>query len=95
MLLDPHHQPRHTRGGQRDPNALDEEDEEAQLHQRNAETALEEDSELGDSWRTTRHVGESETDREEPARPGDSGGVLGLLAQFSKATAEGRAAGGL
>ena len=57
-------------------------------------TRIEEESTLGDSWRTSRLA--QDDDDEEDAAPGNNrGGVLQLLQQFSRAQAEGRGAGGV
>ena len=56
-------------------------------------TRIEEESMLGDSWRTSR-LAQGDDDEEEATVPGNNrGGVLQLLQQFSKAQAEGRGAG--
>ena len=52
---------------------------------------LEEESTLGDSWRTSKLA---QVDDEEEQVGGNGGGVLQLLQQFSRAQAEGRVGGG-
>jgi autophagy-related protein 9 len=52
---------------------------------------VEEESTIGDSWRTSRLA--QDDDEEEDAPGANRGGVLQLLQQFSKAQAEGRGAG--
>jgi autophagy-related protein 9 len=54
-------------------------------------TRIEEESTIGDSWRTSRLA--QDDDEEEEAPGANRGGVLQLLQQFSKAQAEGRGAG--
>jgi autophagy-related protein 9 len=96
MLLDPHHQPSSAsilrgsprtapQGRYRPPllpvtDALD-----------STGTRIEEESTIGDSWRTSRLA--QDDDEEEEAPGANRGGVLQLLQQFSKAQAEGRGAG--
>ena len=59
---------------------------------------IEEDSNLGDSWRTSR-AAQLDSDTEdiegEAGADGKGAGVLGLLYQFQKAQTEGRMAGGV
>lgn len=52
---------------------------------------IEEESTIGDSWRTSRLAQDDEDEDEVPGA--NRGGVLQLLQQFSKAQAEGRGAG--
>lgn len=52
---------------------------------------IEEESTIGDSWRTSRLAQDDEDDEDVPGA--NRGGVLQLLQQFSKAQAEGRGAG--
>jgi autophagy-related protein 9 len=54
-------------------------------------TRIEEESTIGDSWRTSRLA--QDDDDEEEAPGATRGGVLQLLQQFSRAQAEGRGAG--
>ncbi|KAF2853910.1 autophagy protein-like protein Apg9 [Plenodomus tracheiphilus IPT5] len=54
-------------------------------------TRIEEESTIGDSWRTSRLAQDDDEDEEVPGA--NRGGVLQLLQQFSKAQAEGRGAG--
>jgi autophagy-related protein 9 len=55
---------------------------------------IEEESTIGDSWRTSRLAqDDDEEEEEEEASSAGRGGVLQLLQQFSKAQAEGRGAG--
>ncbi|KAI8938806.1 autophagy protein atg9 [Plenodomus lindquistii] len=56
-------------------------------------TRIEEESSIGDSWRTSRLAQDDE--EEEEVHGANRGGVLQLLQQFSKAQAEGRGAGGV
>lgn len=53
---------------------------------------IEEESTIGDSWRTSR-LAQDEEEEEEEGAGAARGGVLQLLQQFSKAQAEGRGAG--
>lgn len=55
-------------------------------------TMIEEDSHLGDSWKTTHASPHDEDDAEDGAEGGGAG-VLGLLYQFQKAQTEGKGAG--
>jgi len=54
-------------------------------------TRIEEESTIGDSWRTSRLAQDDEDENEAPGA--NRGGVLQLLQQFSRAQAEGRGAG--
>ena len=59
---------------------------------------IEEDSNLGDSWRTSRAAqldSDTEDAEGESGADGKGAGVLGLLYQFQKAQTEGRIAGGV
>ncbi|KAF2687768.1 autophagy-related protein 9 [Lentithecium fluviatile CBS 122367] len=91
-LLDPHHQPQASalRGSPRQgPHGRYR----SSLHPVSDQTTrIEEESTLGDSWRTSR-LAQNDDDEEEEAPGGNQGGVLQLLRQFSKAQAEGRGAG--
>jgi len=111
-LLDAHHQPsmsvthpshskyRPNRSPLDDPDELEEEDKPGppvhQLTFRTSNKVIEEDSELGDSWRTT-HAAQLDGDddhRENRVEIDSKGaGVLGLLYQFQRARTEGRGAG--
>lgn len=91
ILLDPHHQPSASalRGSPRQgPHGRYR----PSLQDAPGQTArIEEESTIGDSWRTSKLALD---DDEEPEGPGaNRGGVLQLLQQFSKAQAEGRGAG--
>ncbi|KAF2402268.1 APG9-domain-containing protein [Trichodelitschia bisporula] len=103
ILLDPHHQPQprappQARQRLRGPSGLvagaGVEEEEgpvpAERTGRSEQAAVEDDSELGDSWAVRADTG-GEPERREPEAEGGAGaGVLGLLYQFQKAQAEGR-----
>lgn len=104
VLLDPQHQPSMSavRSPAQNPQARSRAprqafsglDESPEIRAREMTTSriIEEDSNLGDSWRTTRAAEGDEDDdaRElEDQRPG----VLGLLYQFQKKQIEGRAPG--
>lgn len=82
---------RGTRQPIRDPDELEEEEGHAgpsvPLHDLTTSKIMEEDSHLGDSWRTQQPAQEDKEDEEKPA------GVLGLIHQFSKAQTEGRGVG--
>lgn len=97
ILLDPHHQPSASalRGSPRQApharyrSALQHVSEPASISRQNSR--IEEESTIGDSWRTSRLA---QDDDEEDDAPGNTrGGVLQLLQQFSKAQTEGRGAG--
>jgi autophagy-related protein 9 len=95
MLLDPHHQPsasalrsspRGVSHGRYKPGLQN-----VTSPTRQPERRIEEESEIGESWRTSRLA---QDDEEEDEGPGTGrGGVLQLLKQFSQAQAEGRGAG--
>lgn len=101
LLLDPHHQPpsstsrrAHRRQPQDPPLEEAAEDEEVPPPPMTETTMMEEDSNLGDSWKTTRAAASAEDEHE--SAEGDNGngaGVLGLLYQFQKAQTEGRGGG--
>lgn len=111
-LLDAHHQPsksgthpshsryRSKRPPLDDPDELEEEDGAGlpvqQPPVRTSNKVIEEDSELGDSWRTT-HGTQLDGDNDHPETgigiESKGAGVLGLLYQFQKARTEGRGAG--
>lgn len=89
-VLDPHHQPsastfrsspRHGPQGRYRPMS-------------DQAPRIEEESTLGDSWRTSK-LAQGDDDEEDEAPAGNQGGVLQLLRQFSKAQAEGRGAAGV
>jgi autophagy-related protein 9 len=90
-LLDPHHQPAASalRGS---PRQGSNGRYKSSLQPVDQSTRIEEESTLGDSWRTSR-LAQNDDDEEEEASGGNQGGVLQLLRQFSKAQAEGRGAG--
>jgi len=90
-LLDPHHQPAAPvlRGSPRQgPTGRYK----SSLQPVDQSTRIEEESTLGDSWRTSR-LAQNDDDEEEDVSGGNQGGVLQLLRQFSKAQAEGRGPG--
>ncbi|KAF1945826.1 membrane protein Gsa14p [Clathrospora elynae] len=95
ILLDPHHQPSSAsilRGSTRlPPNGRYRTPLQAVSDTPGpSNTRIEEESTIGDSWRTSRLA----HDDDEDEAPGPSrGGVLQLLQQFSRAQAEGRGAG--
>ncbi|KAH6643963.1 autophagy protein Apg9-domain-containing protein [Boeremia exigua] len=95
MLLDPHHQPSASalRGS---PRGASHGRYQPRLHAMasppgHAGARIEEESTIGDSWRTSRLAQDDEDEDEAPGA--GRGGVLQLLQQFSKAQAEGRGAG--
>ncbi|KAH7091235.1 autophagy-related protein 9 [Paraphoma chrysanthemicola] len=96
VLLDPHHQPSSAsilRGSPRQaPHARYRTPLQAVPDAQGPPgSRIEEESTIGDSWRTSRLA---QDDDEEDEAPGTNrGGVLQLLQQFSKAQAEGRGAG--
>lgn len=103
ILLDPHHQPSAStlRGSPRQaPNARYRTplppvsdplaNEPGLLSRQNSR--IEEESTIGDSWRTSRLA--QDDDEEEEEAGNTRGGVLHLLQQFSKAQTQGRGAGG-
>jgi autophagy-related protein 9 len=94
-LLDPHHQPSAStlRGS---PRGASNGRYQSRLHSvasptGHVGTRIEEESTIGDSWRTSRLA--QDDDEEDEASSAGRGGVLQLLQQFSKAQAEGRGAG--
>jgi autophagy-related protein 9 len=93
ILLDPHHQPSSAsiiRGSPRPP-PTGRYRTPLQPVSDPPNTRIEEESTIGDSWRTSRLA--QDDDEEEEAPGGNRGGVLQLLQQFSRAQAEGRGAG--
>jgi autophagy-related protein 9 len=91
-LLDPHHHPQVSalRGSPRQgPQGRFRTSLQSVPDQSNR---IEEESTLGDSWRTSR-LAQNDDEDEEEAQGNNQGGVLQLLRQFSKAQAEGRGAG--
>jgi autophagy-related protein 9 len=99
ILLDPHHQPSASalRNSPRQAphgryrSHLHPPSELPGISSRNSR--IEEESTLGDSWRTGRPGEEEEEEDEADTRGGNRGGVLQLLRQFSQAQTEGRAVG--
>jgi autophagy-related protein 9 len=95
ILLDPHHHPSAStiRSSPRAPShpryrpAL----QQVASPGSHPSTRIEEESTIGDSWRTSRLA--QDDDEEEEASGANRGGVLQLLQQFSRAQAEGRGAG--
>ena len=102
IFLDPHHQPQTSayRGSPRQPPHAryrgslpphSDRQAPAPSMSRQNSSRIEEESTIGDSWRTSRLA---QDDDDEDEAPGNNpGGVLQLLQQFSKAQTEGRAAG--
>ncbi|KAF3031733.1 autophagy protein atg9 [Didymella heteroderae] len=93
MLLDPIHQPSAS-GVRSSPRGASQGRYAARLHNIGASPSgarIEEESTIGDSWRTSRLA--QDDDEEDEAPGAGRGGVLQLLQQFSKAQAEGRGAG--
>lgn len=96
MLLDPHHQPSSASMLRGSPHQAAASRYRTPLQpvsdaQGPSHTRIEEESMLGDSWRTSRLA--QDDDEEEEAPGNNRGGVLQLLQQFSRAQAEGRGAG--
>jgi autophagy-related protein 9 len=86
-LLDPHHQPSASslRGSPRQgPHG--------RYKSTDQPSRIEEESTLGDSWKTSR-LAQNDEDEEEETSGGTQGGVLQLLRQFTQAQAESRGAG--
>ncbi|KAF2477988.1 autophagy-related protein 9 [Lindgomyces ingoldianus] len=100
ILLDPHHQPTAStlRGSPRQTASSRyrtslqpvSDPREPGLSRQNS-SRIEEESTIGDSWRTSRLA--QDDDEEEETTGNTRGGVLQLLQQFSKAQTEGRGAG--
>ncbi|KAF1361870.1 autophagy protein-like protein Apg9 [Lizonia empirigonia] len=95
MLLDPHHQPSAS-ALRNPPRGASHGRYQSRLHNVASPTRppgarIEEESTIGDSWRTSRLA--QDDDEEDEAPGAGRGGVLQLLQQFSKAQAEGRGAG--
>jgi autophagy-related protein 9 len=96
ILLDPHHQPSSASILRGSPRQAAQSRYRTPLHAVSdtpgpSNTRIEEESTLGDSWRTSRLA--QDDDEEEEAPGANRGGVLQLLQQFSRAQAEGRGAG--
>ncbi|KAF2030814.1 APG9-domain-containing protein [Setomelanomma holmii] len=96
VLLDPHHQPSSAsilRGSSRQvPHSRFRNPLQAVSDAQGPPgSRIEEESTIGDSWRTSRLAQDDEDEEEAPGA--NRGGVLQLLQQFSKAQAEGRGAG--
>jgi autophagy-related protein 9 len=103
ILLDPHHQPSASalRGSPRQvPHARyrsslqpvsDRQGPPPGISRQNS-SRIEEESTIGDSWRTSR-LAQDEDDEEEETPGNTRGGVLQLLQQFSKAQTDGRTGG--
>ncbi|KAF2739437.1 autophagy-related protein 9 [Polyplosphaeria fusca] len=99
FLLDPHHQPSSSamRGSPRQTpryrsslqTVSDNQGQEAVVLRA---SRIEEESMIGDSWRTSR-LATDEDDEEEATGNAPGGGVLHLLQEFSKARTEGRGPG--
>ncbi|KAF7578152.1 APG9 domain containing protein [Pyrenophora tritici-repentis] len=95
VLLDPHHQPSSASILRGSPRQAANNRYRTPLQPVSdapgpSNTRIEEESTLGDSWRTSRLAQDEE---EEEAPRNNRGGVLQLLQQFSRAQAEGRGAG--
>ncbi|KAF2267395.1 autophagy-related protein 9 [Lojkania enalia] len=98
FLLDPHHQPSastlrgsprqapHTRYRSSLQGVSDAQENELGLPRQSSR--IEEESTIGDSWRTSRLA--TDDDDEEVAGNAPRGGVMHILQQYSKAQAEGR-----
>ena len=100
ILLDPHHQPSASvlRGSPRQaPHARYRSslqpvaDGPPRISRQNSK--IEEESTIGDSWRTSRLAQDDDEEEEEEHKGNTKAGVLQLLQQFSKAQTEGRTAG--
>lgn len=101
ILVDPHHQPSgsafrgsprqmaHSRYRSSLRPVSDPED--AHSGRQMQRSVIEEESTIGDSWKTSRLA--QDEDEDEGVQEGNRGGVLQLLHQFSKAQAEGKGAG--
>ena len=94
MLLDPHHQPSAS-ALRSSPRGASHGRYAPRLNNVTSPTGhagarIEEESSIGDSWRTSRLA---QDDEDEEEGTGARGGVLQLLQQFSRAQAEGRGAG--
>ena len=99
MLLDPRHQPSAS-ALRNSPRGASHSRYQSRLHNLASPTRqgqpggrIEEESTIGDSWRTSRLAQDDEEEDEGPEDGAGRGGVLQLLQQFSKAQAEGRGAG--
>ncbi|KAH8727952.1 autophagy-related protein 9 [Phaeosphaeriaceae sp. PMI808] len=95
-LLDPHHQPSSASLLRASPRQAPQSRYRTQLQPVTdapvpTSTRIEEESTIGDSWRTSRLAQDDDEEEETPGA--NRGGVLQLLRQFSKAQAEGRGAG--
>jgi len=96
VMLDPHHQPSSASILRGSPRQAANNRYRTPLQPVSdapgpSNTRIEEESTLGDSWRTSRLA--QDDDDEEEAPRNNRGGVLQLLQQFSRAQAEGRGAG--
>jgi autophagy-related protein 9 len=96
VLLDPHHQPSAASIMRGSPRQAPHSRYRSPLQPvadtpGPSGTRIEEESTIGDSWRTSRLA--QDDDDEEEAPGANRGGVLQLLQQFSRAQAEGRGAG--
>jgi autophagy-related protein 9 len=93
VLLDPHHQPSSASMLRGSPRSAPQGRFRTPLQPAAdpSDARIEEESTIGDSWRTSRLA--QDDDEEEEAPGATRGGVLQLLQQFSKAQAEGRGAG--
>ena len=110
ILLDPQHQPvasstkptnrlknqSRLRASMKAPSAYSEMNEEREIPVEANSECEADNSNLGESWKTTRGGALDEEDEDTAVQPvaGDKGpGVLGLVYQFSKAQTEGRGTG--
>jgi autophagy-related protein 9 len=96
ILLDPHHQPSSASILRGSPRSAPSGRYRTPLQSvadapGPSNTRIDEESTIGDSWRTSRLA--QDDDEEEEAPGATRGGVLQLLQQFSRAQAEGRGAG--
>jgi autophagy-related protein 9 len=96
VLLDPHHQPSSASILRGSPRTAPQGRYRSPLQPvvdtpAPSGTRIEEESTIGDSWRTSRLAQDDDDDEEAPGAT--RGGVLQLLQQFSRAQAEGRGAG--
>jgi autophagy-related protein 9 len=93
VLLDPHHQPSSASMLRGSPRSAPQGRFRTPLQPAAdpSDARIEEESTIGDSWRTSRLA--QDDDEEEEAPGANRGGVLQLLQQFSRAQAEGRGGG--
>ncbi|KAF2134473.1 APG9-domain-containing protein [Dothidotthia symphoricarpi CBS 119687] len=96
LLLDPHHHPSSASTLRSPPRSTQHPRYRPHLPDQSVHpgSRIEEESTIGDSWRTSR-LAQDDDEEEEEAPGANRGGVLQLLQQFSKAQAEGRGAAGV